>query len=59
MQIIIDTSAIEKTHGFALFLRCWWMKAIDIPAGLRQSVVSFVNKLYTDMVFLVRLTPAF
>ena len=33
MQIFIDTSAIEQTHGFALFLRCWWMKATDIPAG--------------------------
>ena len=59
MQMVIDASAIEQTHGFALFLRCWWMKATDIPAGLRQSVTSLVYKLYTDMLFLARLTPAF
>ena len=40
MQMIIDTSAIEQTHGFALFLRCKWMKATDIPAGLSQSLTS-------------------
>ena len=51
MQMIIGTSAIEQTHGFVLFLRCWWMKATDIPAGLRQSVISLVYKLYTDMLF--------
>ena len=32
MQMIFDTSAIKQTHGFALFLRCWWMEARDIPA---------------------------
>ena len=47
--MIFDTSAIEQTHGFALFLRCWWMEARDIPAGLRQSVTSLVYKLRTDM----------
>ena len=51
MQMIIDTSAIEQTPGFGLFLRCWWMKASDIPAGLKQSVASMVYKLYTDMHF--------
>ena len=35
----------------AQFLRCWWMKATDIPADLRQSVTSLVYKLYTDMLF--------
>ena len=30
MQMIIGTSAIEQTHRFALFLRCWWMKATDV-----------------------------
>ena len=49
MQLIFDTSAIKQTHGFALFLRCWWMEARDIPAGLRQSVTSLVYKLRTDM----------
>ena len=33
--MIFDTSAIEQTHGFALFLRSWWMEARNIPAGLR------------------------
>ena len=33
MQMIFDTSAIEQTHGFALFLRSWYMEARDIPAG--------------------------
>ena len=47
--MIFDTSAIKQTHGFALFLRCWWMEARDIPAGLRQSVTSLVYKLRTDM----------
>ena len=51
MQMLIDTSAIEQTHGFALFLRCWWMKATDIPVGLRQSMTSLVYKLHTDMLF--------
>ena len=51
MQRIIDTSAIEQTHGFLLFLSCCWMKATDITAGLRQSVTSLVSKLYTDMLF--------
>ena len=45
-----------QTHGFALFLRCWWMEASDIPAGLRHSVTSLVYKLYA---FSGRLTPAF
>ena len=36
MQMIFDTSAIEQTHEFALFLGSWWMEARDIPAGLRQ-----------------------
>ena len=31
--------------------RCRWMKATDMPAGLRQSVTSLVYKLYTDMLF--------
>ena len=31
MQIVFDTNAIEQTHGFALFSRCWWMEARDIP----------------------------
>ena len=51
MQMIFETSAIEQTHGFALFLRSWWMEAGDIPAGLRQSVTSLVYKLCTDMLF--------
>ena len=51
MQMIFNTSAIEQIHGFALFLRCWWMNATDIPAGLRQSVTSLLYKLYTDMLF--------
>ena len=51
MQMIFDTSAIEQTHGFALFLRSWWMEARDIPAGLRQSVTSLVHRLCTDMLF--------
>ena len=42
---------IEYTHGFALFLRCWWMKATDIPAGLRKSVTSLVCKLSTNILF--------
>ena len=49
--MIFDMSAIEQTHGFALFLRSWWMEARDIPAGLRQSVTSLVYKLRTDMLF--------
>ena len=49
--MIFDKSAIKQTHGFALFLRCWWMEARDIPAGLRQSVTSLVYKLRTDMLF--------
>ena len=49
--MIFDTSAMEQTHGFALFLRCWWMEARDIPAGLRQSVTLLVYKLCTDMLF--------
>ena len=49
--MIFDTSTIEQTHGFALFLRSWWMEARDIPAGLRQSVTSLVYKLCTDMLF--------
>ena len=49
--MIFDTSAIEQTHGFALFLRSWWMEARDIPAGLRQSLTSLVYKLYTDILF--------
>ena len=51
MQTIIHKSAIEQTRGFVLFLRCWWMKATDIPVGLRQSVTSLVYKLHTDMLF--------
>ena len=51
MQIIIGTSAIEQTHRFALFLRCWWMKATDVLAGLKQSVTSLVYNLYSDMLF--------
>ena len=31
MQTIIHKSAIKQTRGFALSLRCWWMKATDIP----------------------------
>ena len=50
--MIFDTSAIEQTHGFALFLRSWWMEARDIPAGLRQSVTSLVYKLCTDILFI-------
>ena len=49
--MIFDTSPIEQTHGFALFLRSWWMEARDIPAGLRQSLTSLVYKLYTDILF--------
>ena len=45
MQMILDTNAIEQAVGFALCLRCWWMKVRDVPAGLRQSVTSLVNKL--------------
>ena len=37
MQTIIHKSAIKQTHGFALSLRCLWMKATDIPMGLWQS----------------------
>ena len=59
MQIIFDMSAIEQTHGFALFLRSWWMKVNDIPACLRQSVTLLVYKICADMLFLARLTPAF
>ena len=51
MQMIIHTSAIEQTHGFALSLRCLWMKATDILVGMRQLVTSPVYKLYTDMLF--------
>ena len=51
MQTIIHKSAIEQTRGFVLFLRCWWMKATDIPVGLRQSVTSLVYKLHTDMIW--------
>ena len=49
--MIFDKSAIKQTHGFALFLRCWWMEARDIPAGLRLSLTSLVYKLCTDMLF--------
>ena len=52
MQIIFDTSAIEQTHGIALFLRSWWMEAGEKPAGLRQSVTSLVYKLCTDILFI-------
>ena len=48
---ILLQGAIEQTHGFALFLRSWWMEARDKPAGLRQSVTSLVYKLCTDMLF--------
>ena len=48
---VFDPSAIEQTHGFALFLSSWWMEAREIPAGLRQSVTSLVYKLCTDMLF--------
>ena len=51
MQMIIHTSAIEQTHGFALSLRCLWMKATNILVGMRQLVTSPVYKLYTDMLF--------
>ena len=51
MQTIIHKSAIEQTRGFVLFLRWWWMKATDIPVGLRQSVTSLVYELHTDMLF--------
>ena len=51
MQMIIDTSAIEQTHGFALVLRCWQMKASDIPVVLRLLVTLLVCKLYIDMLF--------
>ena len=51
MQMFFETRAIEQTHGFALFLRCGWMKVCDIPTGLRQLVTSLVYKLYTDMPF--------
>ena len=51
MQMIFDLSAIEQTHGFALFLSSWWMEAREIPAGLRQSVTSLVYKLCTDIIF--------
>ena len=51
MQMIFDTSAIEQTHGFALFLRSWWMKVNDIPACLRQSVTLLVYKICADMLF--------
>ena len=46
-----DTSAIEQTDGFALFLRSWWMEARGIPTGLRQSITSLVHKLCTDTLF--------
>ena len=49
--MIFDTSALDQTHGFALFLRCWWMEARDVPASLRQSVTLLVYKLCTDMLF--------
>ena len=49
MQTIIHKSAIEQTRGFALFLRCWWMKATDIPVGLRQSVTLLVRKLHSPI----------
>ena len=51
MEMIFDTSAIEQTHRFALFLRCCWMEARDIAAGLRQSATSLLYKLCTDMLF--------
>ena len=52
-------SAIEQIHGFALFLRCWWMKFKDIFAGWRQSMTSLIYKLCTYMhAFLARWTPA-
>ena len=46
LQMIFDPSAIEQTHGFALFLSSWWMEAREIPAGLRQSVTSLVYNWY-------------
>ena len=49
--MIFNTSAIEQTHGFALFLRSWGMEGRDIPAGWRQSVTSSVYKPCTDMLF--------
>ena len=49
--MIFDTSALDQTHGFALFLRCWWMEARDVPASLRQSVTLLVYKICTDMLF--------
>ena len=52
MQMFFETRAIEQTHGFALFLRCGWMKVCDIPTGLRQLGTSLVYA------FLARLTPA-
>ena len=48
---IFDTSVIEQTHWFALFLRSWWIEVRDIPAGLRQSVISLMSKPCTDMLF--------
>ena len=51
MQTIFDTSAVEQTHRFALFLRCCWMEARDIPAGLRQSVTSKLYTICTGILF--------
>ena len=50
-QMIFDTSAIEQSDRFALFLKCWRMKATGTPAGFRQSVTSLMYKLYTDILF--------
>ena len=49
--MIFDTSAIEQTRGFALFLRSWRMEGRDVPVGLRQYMTSSVYKLCTDMLF--------
>ena len=51
LLIIFETSAIEQTHGFALYLRCWWMKFRDITASLRRTVTSLAYKLCIDMLF--------
>ena len=51
MQITSDTSSIEQTHGYALFLRCLQMKVRVITAGLKNSVSSLMYELCTDVLF--------
>ena len=53
MQMIIDTSAIEQTYGFTLFLRCWYesyryTRGFEAIGDLIYGTpgMSYVNLLY-------------